>query len=450
MNRKEGKKIAVMTAVIVGFMVIAFIPLASAGVTDFTVTPGTGIAGAVDSYNVLVTTTGVTTINITIPAGFIAVTPAIGGVEIARVDFWNESTKTYYGYATITSNIADPEEMVDIYCEFGGVTATGQQNVDYTPGETSTFLSGIPSDTSSAIIKLPTTTEPGSIKISINCTAFQLEDVHIAIKKFVWNPGADLYTFTTDDGKTAQVHITAPEGRGIIFRDGIWHADTDGDHVTDLIFKLGQAGDLPVVGDINQDGIVDTGIFRPTTSDWRVDTTGDHEADLTFNFGYQDNDRPVVGDINRDGKDDIAVLRAGVWHVATGGPPSSFTENLYFHYGQAGDIPLVGDIDQDGEDDIAIFRIFGTAGAWHIDNTGGPPYKADIIAQYGVDGDEPVVGDIDWDSLDDMAIFRGYNGLGVWHVNTDPNLGSPFVADQIYQYGEPGDLPLAGDIYPYP
>jgi uncharacterized protein YraI len=70
MNRRESKKIVVMAAIIVGFMVIAFMPFASATVTSFTVTPSTGLAGAVDSYNALVTTDGVTKINITIPAGF--------------------------------------------------------------------------------------------------------------------------------------------------------------------------------------------------------------------------------------------------------------------------------------------------------------------------------------------------------------------------------------------
>ncbi|NQE52901.1 hypothetical protein C5S29_04850 [ANME-1 cluster archaeon GoMg3.2] len=54
MNRKEGKKIAMMAAVIMGVMVIAFLPAASAGVTSFTVTPRTGLAGAVDSYNALI------------------------------------------------------------------------------------------------------------------------------------------------------------------------------------------------------------------------------------------------------------------------------------------------------------------------------------------------------------------------------------------------------------
>ncbi|MEA1998357.1 MAG: hypothetical protein U9N61_03395, partial [Euryarchaeota archaeon] len=85
MNRKENKKIAVMATIIVGLMMFAFMPAASATVTSFAVTPSTGIAGAVDSYNALVTTDGVTSINITIPAGFIGVVPMSGGVELVRI-----------------------------------------------------------------------------------------------------------------------------------------------------------------------------------------------------------------------------------------------------------------------------------------------------------------------------------------------------------------------------
>ena len=442
MNRRESKKIAVMAAIIMGLMMFAFMPFASATVTSFTVTPSTGIAGAVDSYNALVTTDGVTTINITIPAGFIGVVPMSGGVELVRIDFWNSSTKAYYGYATFTANDTNPTTKIDAYCDFGGATASTTQDVDYTAGAINTFESNVGGDTSSAITKLPTEDDDGSIEITINCTAFYLDDVMFAIKQFVRNPGAGDYVFTTDDGKTALVHITAPSGRGIIFRDGIWHADTNGDHITDLIFAFGQKDDLPVVGDINQDGREDTAIFRPGTGAWHVDTTGNHIADLIFAYG-QAGDLPVVGDITQDGKDDIAVLRAGVWHVASnGGPP--FIPDLIFAYGQAKDIPLVGDITQDGKDDIAIFRIFGSAGAWHIDTNGGPPFMPDLIAQYGQIGDKPVVGDIDRDSLDDIAITRDYGGMLLWHVDT--TAGPPFIANQIYRYGEAGDQPLAGDI----
>jgi hypothetical protein len=35
-----------------------------------------------------------------------------------------------------------------------------------------------------------------------------------------------------------------------VFRNGAWHVDTNRDHVADIIFGYGIAGDVPVVGDI--------------------------------------------------------------------------------------------------------------------------------------------------------------------------------------------------------
>jgi hypothetical protein len=357
MNKKEGKKIAVMAAVIMGLMMFAFMPMVSATVTDFTVTPSTGLAGAVDSYNALVTTDGVTTINITIPAGFIAVTPTTGGVLIAEVNFWNSTSKApttggvliaevnfwnstskaYYGYATIKSSNTNPTTKVDIYCEFGGETATTTQNVSYAPGATNTFVSCF-GDGSSAIIKLPREKRGGSIKITITSTDFQLDEVMIAIKQFVRNPMvAGDYVFSAD-GVDATVRIAAG-GRGIgVFRDGVWHVDTNGDYVADMIFAYGLAGDDPLVGDINQDGNDDTALFRDGV--WHVDTNGDYVADMIFAYGLAGDD-PLVGDINQDGTDDTALFRDGVWHVDTN---RDLVAAIIFAYGIPGDDPVVGGI----------------------------------------------------------------------------------------------------------
>ncbi|NAT11417.1 hypothetical protein C4E22_07785, partial [ANME-1 cluster archaeon AG-394-G06] len=337
MNRKESKKIAVIAAIIVGFMVIAFTPAASAGVTSFTVTPSTGLAGAVDSYTALVTTDGVTTINIAIPAGFIAVTPTTGGVLIAEVNFWNSSTKAYYGYATIKSNIADPTGQVDIYCKFGDDEMTTTQNVNYAAGALNVFTSGFPSDTSSAIIKLPTETVEGSIEITITCTAFHLDDVMIAIKQFVRNPTtAGDYDFTAD-GVKETVSITAPGGRGIVFDNGRWFVDTTGDHVADKVFMYGFPGATPLIGDF---GSEDTAVVGTLLGHylWFVDTTGNHEADEVFFFGVAGAEStPLVGDIDQDGTEDIAVIGAYggnyKWFVDTNGDQVADEE---FWFGFAG------------------------------------------------------------------------------------------------------------------
>jgi hypothetical protein len=383
MNRREGKKIAVMTAIIMGFMIFAFMPAASATVTSFTVTPDTGIAGAVQSYSAYVITDGVTSINITIPAGFIAVQPVMGGVEIARVDFYNSSTKAYYGHATITANDTNPTTKVDIYWELGGDAITTTQNVDYAAGATNTFESPF-GDGSLAILELPEALggSDGSIEIRINSTAFLLDAVMTSIKQFVRNPlTAGDYTFTAD-GVDETVSITAPAGYSTIFRDGTWHVDTNGDHIADIIFGYGIPGDLPVVGDINHDGNDDIAIFRDGS--WHVDTTGGHIADIIFGYGIP-GDLPVVGDINHDGNDDTVIFRDGSWHVDITGDHIS---DIIFGYGIPGDLPVVGDINHDGNDDTAIFR----DGSWHVDTTGD--HISDIIFGYGIPGDLPVVGDV--------------------------------------------------------
>ena len=448
MNRKEGKKIAVLAAVIMGFMLFAFMPMASAngGVTGFTVTPGTGIAGAVDSYTALVTTTGVTTINIAIPAGFIAVTPQSGGMEIASVDFWNSSTKAYYGHATITANIADPATNVDIYCEFGGDKITTTQPVSYTAGATNTFESGFPSDTSSAIIKLPTETENGSIEITINCTAFQLDDVMIAIKQFVRNPlTAGDYDFFAD-GVKETVSITAPGGRGIVFDDDIgrWFVDTEGNHVADKVFMYGFPGAIPLIGDF---GSEDTAVVGKLLGHylWFVDTTGNHEADEVFWYGVASaGSTPLVGDIDQDGTDDIAVVNvvAGhyLWSVDTTG---DHVVDLIFWYGFDGATPLVGDINQDGTDDIAVVNAYGENYRWFVDTNGATGgHVADLEFWYGFKGSTPLVGDINWDGTDDIAVVNAYVGNYRWFVDTNFEK----TADLEYWFGFEGSIPLAGEI----
>jgi hypothetical protein len=441
MNKRVGKKIAVMTAIIMGFMIFAFMPAASAAVTSFTVTPGTGIAGAVQSYSAYVITDGVTSINITIPAGFIAVMPMSGGVEIARVDFYKGSTKAYYGSATITANDTNWTSQVDIYCEFGGDAITTTQDVDYAPGKTNTFESGFAGDTSSAIITLPTEALDGSIKITINSTAFLLDAVMTTIKQFVRNPlTAGDYTFTAD-GVDEIVTITAPGGCGIVFDNGRWFVDTTGDHVADKVFMYGFPGATPLIGDF---GSEDTAVVGTLLGHylWFVDTTGNHEADEVFLFGVAGAEStPLVGDIDQDGTDDIAVVNAYggnyKWSVDTTG---NHVADKEFWFGFEGATPLVGDIDQDGTDDIAVIGAYGGNYKWFVDTTGN--HVADEEFWFGFAGAIPLVGDIDKDGTDDIAVIGAYGGNYKWFVDTNGD----HVADEEFWFGFAGSIPLVGNI----
>jgi hypothetical protein len=404
MNRKENKKIAVMAAVIMGFMVIAFMPLASAGVTSFTVSPATGTAGAVASYDVFVITDGVTSINITMPAGFIAVAPTTGGVEIARVDFWNSSTKAYYGHAIITANDTNP--------------TTKAQNVNYAPGATNTFESGF-GDGSLAIIKLPTGTVGGSIEITINSTAFLLDAVMTSIKQFVRNPlTPGDYVFSAD-GVDETVTITGGFCSAV-FRSGQWFIDETGNQKTDKYFVYGWAGCIPVVGEF---GSNDYGVFYD--GKWYIDTTGNQKTNLHFGYGTT-GDKPVVG--NFGGDDGYGVFRNGRWYIDTTGNQKT---NLCFWYGTTGDKPVVGNFG--GDDGYGVFR----DGRWYIDTTGNQ--KTNLAFNYGWAGCIPVVGDFNGDGTDDYGVFDD----GQWWIDTTGDQKT----NLHYWYGTVNDKPLfAGDI----
>jgi hypothetical protein len=292
------------------------------------------------------------------------------------VDFWNSSTKAYYGHAIITANDTNPTTKADIYCELGGDAITTTQNVNYAPGATNTFESGF-GDGSLAIIKLPTGTVGGSIEITINSTAFLLDAVMTSIKQFVRNPlTPGDYVFSAD-GVDETVTITGGFCSAV-FRSGQWFIDETGNQKTDKYFVYGWAGCIPVVGEF---GSNDYGVFYD--GKWYIDTTGNQKTNLHFGYGTT-GDKPVVG--NFGGDDGYGVFRDGRWYIDTTGNQKT---NLAFNYGWAGCIPVVGDFNGDGTDDYGVFD----DGQWWIDTTGDQ--KTNLHYWYGTVNDKPLfAGDI--------------------------------------------------------
>jgi hypothetical protein len=430
MNKKEGKKIGVMTAVILGFMVIAFMPAASATVTSFTVTPSTGIASAVDSYDIFVITDGVTSINITIPAGFIAVAPTIGGVQVAKVDFWNSSTKVYYGFATITANETDLTPTVDVFCKFGDDEITKTQDVDYTAGETTTIKSGFPSDNSSAIIQLPKADANGSINITINCTAFQLDVVAITIGEFVRNPLAvGDYVFYAD-GQPATVKIEEAVGYGGgIYQDGRWALRTENSPgAKEYRFWWGYAADKPVTGDWDGLGTDTIGLYR--YGEWILSNTIENPSrDENVWWGYAA-DKPVTGDWDGLGTDTIGLYRDGEWILSNTIENPSRDENVW--WGRATDIPVTGDWNGDGTDTIGLYR----DGEWILSNTIENPSRDENV-WWGLATDIPVTGDWNEDGKDTIGLYRD----GEWILSD--TIKNP-SRNHDFWWGLAGCIPVTG------
>jgi hypothetical protein len=78
------------------------------------------------------------------------------------------------------------------------------------------------------------------------------------------------------------------------FRNGMWYLDYNSDGLSEKTYHFGTTGDVPVTGDWDGNGIVDTGVFRPANGNWYLETTKTGAINMTFHFG-KIGDVPVTG-----------------------------------------------------------------------------------------------------------------------------------------------------------
>ncbi len=199
----------------------------------------------------------------------------------------------------------------------------------------------------------------------------------------------------------------------------------------DREFFYGQAGDVPVAGDWNGDGVDTIGIYRNGTFFLRNSNTSGF-ADLQFPFGAS-GDIPIVGDWDGDGVDTIGIVRGNTIFLRNSN--TSGNADIQFNYGNSTDIFITGDWNGDGIDTIGCFR--PTNGFVYIRNT-NTTGNAETEFFYGQAGDRPVVGDWNGDNVDSIGIVRGNQ----WFLR---NSNSSGFADIQYFYGTDTDVPIAGD-----
>ena len=188
----------------------------------------------------------------------------------------------------------------------------------------------------------------------------------------------------------------------------------------DINTSFGIAGDLPITGDWDGNGIDDVGIFRPGTGQFKL--RGLFGLTVTMNFG-QNGDLPVAGDWNGDGIDTVGVFRpaTGEWFL-TNGPNTNNTTppvNFQFVFGQNGDLPIVGDWNGDGFDTPGVLRsgssqFFLSNGFQGITDIG--PFT------FGSFGTKPVAGDWDGNGVATIGVFNpGTGTMSLNNTNTSGN-----------------------------
>jgi len=265
-----------------------------------------------------------------------------------------------------------------------------------------------------------------------NGTATAGFDYQSAAGTLIFNPGETQKTVqvtvfpdaTTEPDETFMLNLSGPSVNLAV-------PDTQAvaKIIDDVRFVFGQAGDVPLIGDWNGDGIDTPGVFRNGTFFLRNSNTAG-PADIQFNFGGS-TDVPVVGDWNGDGIDTVGIWNGSFFFLKTANTAGASTINVTL--GQSGDQPLAGDWNGDGVDTVGVHR----GATFILSNTFTGSWDAVFV--YGLATDVPVMGDWNNDNIDTPGVFRD----GVFYLRNSNTAG---VADVTLNYGNVQDKPLAGDI----
>jgi hypothetical protein len=200
-------------------------------------------------------------------------------------------------------------------------------------------------------------------------------------------------------------------------------------------FQFGLPGDVPVIGDYSNSGVRTVGMVRGArhgvagthdTLTWYLrQVEGPGDPDLVVEYG-QAGDIPVVGDWNGNGVHTIGVVRGNRWLLRNSNAPGG--ADFDFTFGQSGDIPVVGDWNGDGRTSIGMVR----GDRWLLRNSlssGG----ADYDFTFGGNG-IPVTGD--WNGNGRTGV--GWFDSGTWSIRNPLSSGTP---SSTFTFGNANGIP---------
>jgi len=233
------------------------------------------------------------------------------------------------------------------------------------------------------------------------------------------------------------------------FDAGQWVFDYNFDGVADFTTTFGQAGDTPVVGDWNGDGLDEIGVMMPSASGnvWMLDMNGNgvfDAGDSTFTYGADAGAIAIAGDWDGDGTSELGFTTPdNLWHLDLNGDHVDGSgEALDTQYNRS--ISVVGDWTGDGISNLGNTPNGSVGWQFDLDNDRrwiwGTTYRDQNWSWGNPSIDTGVAGDWDGDGLDDPARYRASSGD--WHFTTRVGKGV-LVGASVIGFGA-NATPVAG------
>ncbi|MBI2535058.1 MAG: hypothetical protein HYW03_23000, partial [Deltaproteobacteria bacterium] len=160
--------------------------------------------------------------------------------------------------------------------------------------------------------------------------------------------------------------------------------------------------DIPIPGRWDLQGFDRIGVFRPSTALWYLDVNGNGQWNgcrrdvCGYLSVYKAGDLPIVGHWNGNGLSQLGFFRpsTGEWFLDYNGNRTwdDCTQDRCLSFGIAGQ-PVSGDWDGTGASKIGVFDPI--TGGWFLDLNGNGQWdgcEVDGCMSFGLPGDIPVVG----------------------------------------------------------
>jgi len=250
---------------------------------------------------------------------------------------------------------------------------------------------------------------------------------------------------------------------------GVSSVDSTGTH--------GLGTDIPLVGDVNGDGIDDVVIVRDVAC--KHDYIANHSAaplagqtvgqvvsgttSTTAQFGGSvaggTSQGMFLADVTGNGCDDVVRINNWNWQAVASAPGIGLqakdtvgAKSATVAFGLAGDQPIMGDFDGDGFIDLGVYRQVGGGIYWN-GSTGGVLGAGGTgpVGQIGGEvGDKLLIGDLNGDGFDDAVMYRdnGLGGLGFFGLINDGtgNLNYFNSGTTTLTFGFDTDIPMLADV----